>query len=85
MNFNNMTWIVINTDEVTDEMLSNIPQDYLKHIFSSEDKFITSVDDSKILLNWEGDTPSCFNGKTTYSYSQILEILEGDDWNNGLG
>ena len=37
-------------------------------------------DDTKAILKWEGDTPSCFNGMTTYTHSQILIELAKSEW-----
>ena len=34
----------------------------------------------KVILKWDGDTPSCFDGITTYNHSEILTILNSSDW-----
>jgi hypothetical protein len=39
-----------------------------------------TLDNSKAILKWDGDTPSCFDGITTYNHSQILTELAGSDW-----
>jgi hypothetical protein len=39
-----------------------------------------TLDGSKAILKWDGDTPSCFDGMTTYSHSEILEELSKSDW-----
>ena len=31
----------------------------------------------------EGDTPSCFDGMTIYSHSEILTELAKSEWTNG--
>ena len=51
---------------------------------TSMDTLKKSLDDSKAILKWDGDTPSCFEGMTTYSHSEIKTELSGDEW-NGLG
>jgi hypothetical protein len=71
--FSNRKWIIIDVSNITDEMISNAIQ-------TSMDTLKKSLDDSKAILKWDGDTPSCFEGMTTYSHSEILEILSGDDW-----
>ena len=39
-----------------------------------------TLDGSKAILKFEGDTPSCFEGLTTYNHSEILEELAKSDW-----
>ena len=39
-----------------------------------------SLDGSKILARFEGDTPSFLEGKTEYTHSEILTVLSGDEW-----
>jgi len=39
-----------------------------------------SVDGSKFLLKYEGDTPSFLEGKTEYTHSEILAILATNEW-----
>ena len=34
------------------------------------------------ILKWEGDTPTCFNGITTYNHSEILTELAKNEWSN---
>ena len=41
-----------------------------------------SLDGSKILARFEGDTPSFLEGKTEYTHSEILAILSGDEWSS---
>ena len=65
------TYVILNVSDVTPEMLSN----------SLEKKIIRkSLDDSKTILKWDGDTPSCFDGITTYNHSEILAALSSSDW-----
>ena len=39
-----------------------------------------SLDGSKILARFEGNTPSFLEGKTEYTHSEILAILATDEW-----
>ena len=39
-----------------------------------------SADGSKAILKWEGDTPSCFDGMTVYTHSEILTELAKSEW-----
>ena len=76
--YDNRKWVILNVSDVTDEMVDNSIQ-------TSLDTLRKSVNDSQCILKWDGDTPSCFDGMTTYNHSQILETLKGEDWKNGLG
>ncbi len=67
----NRKYVIINVSDVTDEMLSS----------SLEGKILRkSLDGSKTVLKWEGDTPSCFDGMTTYNHSEILTQLATSEW-----
>ena len=72
--FSNRKWIIVNVVDITDEMIRDAIQ-------SSIDTLRKSLDDSKAILKWDGDTPSCFDGMTTYSHSEILEELRKSEWN----
>ena len=71
--FSDRKWVIVNVVDVTDEMIKNANQ-------TSMDTLKKSLDDSKAILKWDGDTPSCFEGMTTYSHSEILEILNNSEW-----
>tara|TARA_R100001594_G_scaffold13276_4_gene28740 strand:- start:4268 stop:4495 length:228 start_codon:yes stop_codon:yes gene_type:complete len=72
----NRKWAIINVSDITDEMIS-------KSIQSGD--LTKNINEDKVILKWDGNTPECFEGMTTYSHSEILEILNGDDWTNGMG
>ena len=78
MDYSNRKWVIVNVSDITDEMIYNSQQ-------SSRDTLRKTLDSSKAILKWDGDTHSCFDGMTTYNHSQILEILKGEDWYNGVG
>ena len=66
----NRKYVIVNVSDVTDEMLSN----------SLEKKILRkSIDGSKTVLKWEGNTPSCFDGITTYTHSEIFAELSTDE------
>ena len=73
MDYSNRHWVIINTDDVTDEMIKVSMQ-------SGRETLRKSLDGSKAVLKWNGNTPSCFEGITIYNHSEVLEILRGDDW-----
>ena len=77
MAFENRKWIIINVSDITDEMISSSIQ-------SSMDTLRKTLDGNKAILKWDGDTPSCFDGLTTYTHSEILDELAKSEWNNAL-
>ena len=54
----------------------------LHAIQSSQDTLRKSLDGTKAVLKWDGDTPSCFDGMTTYNHSAILTELSSDEWSS---
>ena len=41
-----------------------------------------SVDSSKFLVKFEGDTPSFLIGEPQYTHAEILEELSGTEWSD---
>ena len=73
MDYSNRSWVIVNVSDITDEMIASAIQ-------SSMDTLRKSLDDSKAILKFEGDTPSCFDGLTTYNHSEILTELAKSAW-----
>tara|TARA_R100000781_G_scaffold96388_1_gene60414 strand:- start:309 stop:557 length:249 start_codon:yes stop_codon:yes gene_type:complete len=71
--FDNRKWVIINLSDLTDEMLENSIQ-------RNTSNARKSVDGSKILLKWDGETPSCFEGETIYNHSEIMSELSKETW-----
>tara|TARA_R100000234_G_scaffold115190_1_gene90965 strand:- start:1452 stop:1682 length:231 start_codon:yes stop_codon:yes gene_type:complete len=71
--FENRKWVILNVSDVTDEMIRSAIQ-------TSMGTLRKSLDGTKTILKWEGDTPSCFNGMTTYTHSEILTELAKSEW-----
>jgi hypothetical protein len=71
--YNNRKWIIINTSDITDEMIDNAIQ-------TSRDTLRTTLDESEAILKWDGDTPSCFDNITTYSHAEIIDELSKSKW-----
>lgn len=67
------TYVILNTSELSSVDFEQVLQD-------SADSLRYSVDGSKFLLKFEGDTPSFLEDKTQYSHSEILSILSGPEW-----
>ena len=74
--FENRKWVIVNVSDITEEMIASAIQ-------SSMSSLRKSLDGTKAILKWEGDTPSCFDGMTTYSHSEILTELAKSDWTSG--
>ena len=49
-------------------------------IESSKATLRRSLDGSKTILKWDGETPEVFEGMDTYTHSEILAELAGPDW-----
>ena len=73
MSYENRKWVIVNVSDITDEIISNAIQ-------SDIGSLRKSLDNSKAILKWDGETPSCFDGITTYNHSEILAELAKSDW-----
>jgi len=73
MAFENRKWVIINVSDITEEMIENAIQ-------TSMSTLRKSLDGTKAILKWDGDTPSCFDGMTTYTHSEILTELAKSEW-----
>ena len=70
-------WVIITLSDYTTDQLQELIDNAIQ---DSIETLIKSVDSTKTILKWDGDTPSVFNGMTTYSHAQIREILHSSDW-----
>ena len=73
MDFSNRKWVIVNVSDITDEMIASAIQ-------TSMSTLRKTLDGNKAILKWDGDTPTCFDGMTTYNHSEILAELSGLDW-----
>ena len=73
MAYNNHTYVILNTTEITDE---NSTIDFSKLLNSNAAMLRYSTDDSKAIIKYDGYKPSFLTGKTTYTHSQILDIVK---------
>ena len=73
MDYSNRKWVILNVSDITDEMIDNAIQ-------SSIDTLRKSSNGGKAILKWDGNTPSCFDGLTTYNHSEILAELAKSAW-----
>ena len=77
----NRKWVIITLEDYTNEQLQELVDNAIQTSIQTLRK---SLDDTKAILKWDGDTPSVFNSMTTYSHEQILTILRGSDWTNPI-
>ena len=75
MSFENRKWVILNVSDITDDMIVSAIQ-------TSRETLRRSVDGSKAILKWDGDTPSVFDGMDTFSHSEILTELAKAEWTN---
>lgn len=54
--------------------------DFDKVLETSSQTLRYSVDGSQTFVKYNGSKPSFLDGKDTYTHSEILEILAGEDW-----
>ena len=71
--FENRKWEIVNVSDITEEMIESAMQ-------SSMSTLRKTIDGSKAILKWDGDTPSCFDGMTVYNHAEILTELRKSDW-----
>ena len=67
-----MKYVIITSDEV-----SNVDFSKVKETSASTLRY--NNDNTKTFVKFKGDTPSFLNGKTQYTYSQIIAILDDED------
>ena len=70
---NNRTYVIVDSLKVV-----NFDFDQLIDISESESR--KSLDGSKILARFEGDTPSFLIGEPQYDHAEILSLLSGPEW-----
>ena len=73
--FENRKWVIIDKDEVSSVDFSQVLE-------NSADTLRYSNDKSKTFVKYDGSQPSFLSGKTEYTHSQILAILndESGEW-----
>ena len=73
MSFENRKWVIVNVSDITDDMIEGAIQ-------TSASALRKSLDGTKAILKWDGDTPTVFDGMTTFSHSEILTELAKSEW-----
>jgi hypothetical protein len=67
------TYVILNSSELSSVDFDQVLQE-------SADTLRFSLDGSKFLLKFEGDTPSFLIGEPQYDHAEILNILSGPEW-----
>ena len=73
MSFENRKWVIVTVSAITDDMIASAIQ-------TSMDTLRKTLVNSKAILKWDGDTPSVFDGMTTYTHSEIKIELAKNIW-----
>ena len=70
--FENRKWVIISKDDVSSVDFSQVLE-------TSADTLRYSNDGNKTFVKYEGSQPSFLSGKTEYTHSEILSILDEVD------
>ena len=73
VNYSNRTYVIIEAGDVASVGFSQVLE-------YSADMLRYNNDNTKTLVKYEGSQPSFLNGKTTYTYSEILTELNKEEW-----
>ena len=73
MAYENRKYVIIQSTEVSSVNFSEVME-------TSADTLRFSVDETKTLVKFIGDTPSFLDGKTQYAHSEILNTLNSSEW-----
>lgn len=82
MSYSSRKWAIITLADYTDEQLEDL---VTKAIQTSVSTLRKSVDGTKAILKWDGDTPEGFSGITTYTHSEIRTTLSTSEWTSEDG
>jgi len=77
MSYENRRWVIITLASYTTEQLDTLIANAIQTSVSTLRK---TLDGTKAILKWDGDTPDCFDGMTTYNHSEILTELAKSTW-----
>ena len=66
------TYVIIDADEVSSVDFSQV--------FETSAETLRWSTTDKTFVKFEGDTPSFLEGKTQYTHSEILTILDQPEW-----
>lgn len=59
--------------------------DFNQVIEQSANDLKYTIDGSKAIVKFTGSTPSFLEGKTQYSWSEIINVISGEEWTSPDG
>ena len=77
MAFENRKYVIIEASEVSTVDFSKVHE-------TSASTLRYSLDNSKTFVKFEGNIPSFLDGKTQYSKSEMVAILNSEEWSEQL-
>ena len=77
MSYENRRWVIITLASYNDEQLENLCANAIQSGVSTLRK---TLDGTKAILKWDGNTPSVFDGMTTLNHSEIRTELAKSTW-----
>ena len=72
-----MIYVIYNMDDVSNIDFSQVDE-------TSQDTLRLSIDTTKTVLKFAGETPGFLVGLQQYTHSEILPIMKGDEWSKEL-
>lgn len=70
-------YVIVNKSDLDDP---NSSIDFSQLSYSDSSKLRYSLDGTKAVIQYETPLPPFFSGMTTYTLSQIQELLSGPEW-----
>ena len=70
-----MIYVIYNMDDVSNIDFSQVDE-------TSKDTLRLSIDKTKTVLKFSGETPGFLVGLQQYNHSEILAIMYSSDWTN---
>ena len=77
MSHDNRKWVIITLASYNDEQLENLCANAIQTSVSTLRK---TLDGTKAILKWDGDTPEVFDGMETLNHSEIRIELAKSTW-----
>jgi len=76
-----VTYVILNKTEVTNE---DSVVDFSKLLNRNAAMLRCSLDDSKVVVKYNGDQPDFLDGKTIYTHAEILVEMAKSDWTKAI-
>ena len=77
MSHDNRKWVIITLASYTTEQLENLCANAIQTSVSTLRK---TLDGTKVILKWDGNTPEVFDGMETLNHSEIRIELAKNTW-----